>query len=117
MPDMTLTLLKRIVEACALRQEVLASNLANANTPGYTRTDLRFKDALAKALATNDERALQTAGPVLYRDASGRARADGNNVSAQMELGKMAQNRLLYELAAQALSSKYARLRSVIKGS
>lgn len=116
MSDQTDILLKSLMDACATRQSVLANNVANANTPGFTRSDLEFKTAMSNALKAGDSEALARFRPQVREDLSSRARQDGNNVSIQKELGNMAQNRLLYDISALALSAKYSRLRAVIKG-
>lgn len=114
--DTKIVLLKKLMDGCAARQIVLANNLANANTPGFTRSDLSFREALAGALDSHDSRALAGLRPKLEVDKNSSAREDGNNVSAQKELGMMAQNGLLYEVTTRALSSSYARLLAAIKG-
>jgi flagellar basal body rod protein FlgB len=80
------------------------------------RSDLSFRETLAEAVSTHDHAALANAQPKRIVDRSSRARADGNNVSSQKELGMMAQNGLLYDVSARALSSKYARELAAIKG-
>jgi flagellar basal-body rod protein FlgB len=117
MSDPTVALLQALMDASATRQTVLANNVANANTPGYTRRDVDFRSELARALESDrPAAALAHVHPRVSEDRTARARGDGNNVSLQRELGQMAQNRLLYDVSAQALSARYARLRSAIRG-
>jgi flagellar basal-body rod protein FlgB len=117
MSDATISLLKSLMDGCATRQTVLANNVANANTAGYTRSDVDFKDALAHALADKDpDLAVRQAHPEIHADSKTERRENGNNVSLQRELGMMAENRLLYDLSAQALTANYSRLREAIRG-
>ena len=117
MSDVTISLLKAMMDGCATRQTVLANNVANANTAGYTRSDVDFKDALQQALASKDpEHALSQVHPSIHEDDKAARRGDGNNVSLQKELGIMAENRLLYDVSAQALTVHYARMREAIRG-
>ena len=117
MSDATISLLKALMDGCATRQTVLANNVANANTSGFTRSDVAFKDALEHALeAKNPELAVNQVHPAIHEDAKAARRADGNNVSLQKELGMMSENRLLYDVSAQALNVHYARMREAIRG-
>src|SRR4029077_1496996 len=59
--DTTQTALERALSGASLRQETLAGNLANVNTPGYQRRDVDFHDALRGALAAGDPAAAQFA--------------------------------------------------------
>jgi len=108
--------LHKMMDACALRHSVIAHNLANAETQGYRRQDVVFRDALAAAIESGDRGAIADVQPRIETDFDSPVDADGNNVSAQRELGRMAQNNLLYELSARVLSGKFATLRKAIKG-
>ncbi len=117
MSDLTISLLKSLVEGCAERQTVLANNVANANTAGFTRSDVSFKSAMQQAMAAkNPELALQQVHPTIHEDTQATRRGDGNNVSLQKELGMMSDNRLLYDVSAQSLTFKFAQMRSAIRG-
>ena len=106
-----------MVEGCAARQTVLANNVANANTSGFTRSDVTFKSALQQALtAKNPELAIQQTHPTIQEDTKAERRSDGNNVALQKELGMMADNRLMYDVSAQALTVHYAQMRQAIRG-
>lgn len=117
MSDVTTATLKSLLDGCATRQTVLANNVANANTAGFTRSDVSFKDAMAQALTSkNPEQSMRQVHATIHEDTKAARRGDGNNVSLQKELGMMADNRLLYDLSAQALAMQYARTRSAIRG-
>ena len=49
--DLTFNLLAKSLEGLSLRQQAVAQNLANVNTPGYRRKDVLFEDVLQAALA------------------------------------------------------------------
>jgi flagellar basal-body rod protein FlgB len=117
MNNPTIALLKGMLDGCAERQTVLANNVANVNTPGFTRSDTNFREALTQALAShNPEQALAQVHTTVKADRLTQRHENGNNVSLQRELGLSSENKLLYDLAAQSLSAKYARLRSAIRG-
>ncbi len=91
------------MQGASLRQEALASNLANANTPGYRRRDVEFHDALRGAIGAGDpSSALRDVGFAPATDATGPVRADGNTVDVDAESARMAANGLEYEQLAGA---------------
>jgi flagellar basal-body rod protein FlgB len=117
MSDPTIALLKIMMDGCSERQAVLANNVANANTPGFTRSDVDFRDSLKQALAANDpEKAITQVPLTIKEDQLTPRQENGSNVSLQRELGLQTENRVLYDVAAQALSLKIARMRSAIRG-
>jgi flagellar basal-body rod protein FlgB len=113
------------------RAEVLANNLANADTPGFKARDLDFKAMLgnemsgnsgAKSLAmdTTDGQHLSHAnqqGPdaLLYRTPS-QPSVDGNTVDTQQEMAEFMKNTLQYQSSFQFLNGKFKSLTSAIRG-
>ena len=112
----TLQILDKVLDSAALRQRVLANNLANINTPGYKRQDVKFRDQLADAIESGSRQKIEAVQPVVDRDNTSPARPDGNTVSLQDELATMAENSLLYNLATKLVNGKYSRLHSAIRG-
>jgi flagellar basal-body rod protein FlgB len=112
------------------RTEVLAANLANADTPGYRARDLDFRSALAAAGAANGSVQLATtkAGHIGGATANGASAAelkyrtplapalDGNTVDAQMEQAAFAENSVRYQATLSFLSSKFRGLMTAITG-
>jgi len=105
-------LLVRMLGACELRARVVAANIANSNTPGYTRQYVRFEELLGQALA--DGRKVDEILPQLLPDQEAPARPDGNNVSLELEFNAMRENRLMYEAYSSMLSSHFALLSSAL---
>lgn len=103
------------MDSAAVRQKVLSNNLANANTPNYLRKDVRFTEALSKAIDHGDV-AIQQVEAEVYEDMEATVNAKGNSVSLQKELGAIAQNELLYNFAAEMTNQKFAGLRKAING-
>jgi len=111
------------------RQQVLASNIANADTPYYKARDFDFKEAYAAArkgqgdgalrLATTHARHLAPAKgaagavPLAYRTEHQSA-VDGNTVDMDKERGQIADNGLQYQILAQMLSDRFSGLRQAI---
>ena len=110
--------LHRIVTLTDLRHKVISQNLANVNTPGYTRLDVSFED-VASWFSSPDA---ATAGRAsdqtdrVVRDEALSARADGNNVDVDRELGQLEENELLQQTLIQVLAKKLAMMQSAISG-
>lgn len=107
------------------RAEVLAANLANADTPGYKARDLDFGEALARArgalpaLARTDERHLGGTDPL---DAAVKYRVplqpslDGNTVDTHIEHAEFVKNAVGYQTSLQLLNAKIGGIRKALRG-
>lgn len=108
---------RKTLDAVALRQEAIASNIANAETPGYKRLDLStgFQSELERACATGDSSRIHSLQPALAPDSTalpvGR---DGNTVSLENELAQMNQNAVVHNLETQLVSGMLMRLKMAI---
>jgi flagellar basal-body rod protein FlgB len=97
--------LEAAVRGAAVRREALVHNLANANTPGFKRSDVDFQSQLQRAIATGDVRALQRFQPSAQVDSTSSMRVDGNNVDIDREATYSAENSLNYN-ALVAIAGK-----------
>lgn len=117
-------------QALALRSqraEMLASNIANADTPGYKARDIDFKAAMESVEAqttgslsrTNSKHIqISTAGSnaeVMYRIPN-QSSLDGNTVDGLVEKSAFADNALRYEASITFLDGKFRGLMAAIKG-
>lgn len=107
-------LLLRLLRATSLRAEVIAGNVANQNTPGFVRKTVRFEERLREALLAGRGAALSVE-PEVVDDSATPARPDGNNVTLEVELNAMRENRILYETYTTILGGHFELLRSSIK--
>ena len=110
---------KKTLDAVALRQEAIASNIANLETPGYKRVDLAptFQTELDRAIATRDPQQIASLKPALAPDPNAIPNSkDGNTVSLEKELMHMNQNTLANALETQLISGALAKLRLAITG-
>ncbi len=89
------------------RQEVIASNIANADTPGYKTLDLESPADFFSALQEARGAVIEVAGMT--------ARNDGNNVSIDREARLLSENTIHFSLATQLLRGKLKGLRSAIE--
>jgi flagellar basal-body rod protein FlgB len=94
--DNTQLALSRAISGAAMRQEVLANNLANAETPGFQRSDVDFQSALAQAMKAGNTQAIE-ATTFSAQTENTVMRADGNGVDIDVEAATMAKNGLTYE--------------------
>ena len=111
--DNTQLALERAMSGAALRQEVLANNLANAETPGFRRSDVDFHSTLAQAMKTDDAEAIESTTFSPETD-SQVLRADGNGVDIDVESANMAKNGLEYEAMLSIAKARIGILQSAI---
>jgi flagellar basal-body rod protein FlgB len=108
---------KKSLDAVVLRQEAIASNIANLETPGYKRLDLAptFQSQLDRACATHDSKQIATLQPSLAPDPNALPNGrDGNSVSLENEMAQLNQNTLAHNLETQLVSNMLLRLRMAI---
>ncbi|MFA7279794.1 MAG: flagellar basal body rod protein FlgB [Sterolibacterium sp.] len=114
----------------AHRQQVLAGNIANSDTPNYKARDIDFASALKNAVAgrsgegvalarTSDRHISAGAGggpaPLLYRKET-QASVDGNTVNMDVERSQFAENAIFYEAGVSFISGKLKTLMSAVQG-
>lgn len=113
-------LARKLLDAAVLRQEAIASNIANAETPGYHRLDVApdFEAQLKSSLAAGE---MGTSGdrlkPRLVEDLTARSlRPDGNTVEIERELLAMNKNAVQHEYLTELISNNLRQLRMAITG-
>jgi flagellar basal-body rod protein FlgB len=113
----------------AQRSEVLASNIANADTPGYKARDFDFAAALRGAIGRGERlelartssahaagaTATQGGAAVQYR-VPVQPSIDGNTVELDTELAQFSDNALRYQASLTFLASKFQTLRTAVTG-
>ena len=113
-------LTRKLLDGVALRQEAIAANIANAETPGYRRLDLapNFAEQLRSSMARGDLASGQESlNPTLSEDTHARAlRPDGNNVEIEKELLEMNKNSIDHEFLTQVITSNIKQLKMAITG-
>ena len=113
-------LARKLLDASALRQEAIASNVANVETPGYRRLDVApdFAQQLRASSARGDAgTALQDLQPKLAEDTSARTmRPDGNTVEIEHELLAMNKNAVEYSYLSDVVSNNLKQLKLAITG-
>lgn len=111
------------LNASALRQQVIANNLANINTPGYRRQVVHFESSLQAALAHRDNPlaapfapSLSSVTPEVATVSSTSERTDGNNVDPEAENVALAQNAIKYDALVELTAVQFTNLKTAILG-
>jgi flagellar basal-body rod protein FlgB len=99
------------------RHEVLASNVANVETPGYRARELDFGTALKDAFAAEAPPAAVFPATRVLEDRGAPARTDGNTVDVDLQMAKLSANGGRYVALARILGHRLALLRQAIEGS
>ena len=117
------------------RQQLIASNIANADTPNYKARDIDFNSAMKTAMARATPQATQLTAtaaahlptksangssgisgvPLLYRNIQQGA-IDGNTVDMDVERTQFADNAIRYEAGITLISGQIKSMLSVIQG-
>ncbi|MBW2185819.1 MAG: flagellar basal-body rod protein FlgB [Desulfuromonadales bacterium C00003068] len=128
--DKTALLLKKSLDLRMQNQQVIAGNVANAQTPGYKAQRLEFEGALRQAVegrgqdvtVTHPQHISTHGGSIGRVEATvsevggGGGLGDGNTVSVDQEMILLAQNQIMYEASAQLLSKKMSIIKYVVQG-
>lgn len=107
----TLRNLGRAMDRTTERHQLLTTNLANVNTPGYKRKDVEFGVALEGAL----ERGSQRFNPVARQLSQGGLRSDGNSVDLETEVMAIAETEMRYQMLTDMTAGYFRSLKNVIK--
>lgn len=113
-------LARKLLDASVLRQDAIATNVANADTPGFRRLDIApdFATQLRAQMQTGDF--AKTAGdlkPHLAEDQTARSvRPDGNTVEIERELLAMDRNVVEHQFLADVVSNNLKQLKMAITG-
>ena len=129
----TVDVLSKSIDLRAKQQNLISSNIANAETPNYVPKALSFEDELQGALKgshagaqaqTNSRhfplkgassRIQSVTGQIIETPAKTPGK-DGNAVELEAEMGRMVENQIMYNASVQILAKKFEGLRTAIKG-
>jgi flagellar basal-body rod protein FlgB len=124
--DKTTAALGTALNMRLLKHNLISSNVANAETPGYHAKKMDFEEALARALDIDGVRGMSTshgehfsvgAGsvaktrPDIYENPEGAINNDGNTVDLEREMSALAENTVMYKAALSLINKKLAALR------
>ena len=134
----TVEVLAKSVDLRTQQQNLIASNIANAETPGFTPRALEFEQQLQSAVKNSSDRSgaagmsmtnprhipLSGEGPASIRQVTGTVvevpaktpGRDNNGVELENEMNRMMQNQVLFNATTQLLSRQFKELTVAIKG-
>ncbi len=130
MADPRLALLQQALDGLSRREQTIAGNIANVDTPGYKRRDVPFEASLRASLGLGGVQLAATqpghfsgpsseavsllAGGTDTSAGTGVMRNDGNNIDIDYEMTQLAETALRYNLLTEATSSRFAMLRDIV---
>ncbi len=124
-------LMQKALGAATIRNDVIANNLANVDTPGFKRSQVLFEDELKKALAndggipgyvTNPNhipigaKSATEVTPQVVQDVTTSMKNDGNNVDVDKESADLAKNIIMYNFLIDGIDGEFKKLKSAIVG-
>ncbi len=130
----SLDILHRSMSVNLLRQDVIANNIANVDTPNFKRSDVNYESALRRALQsqrptklpgtyTNErhipfEKSIdyQTVRPRRVLDFMTTAKNNGNNVDIEVESSNFITAQLAYNLMVNSVSHQFSSVNIVLRG-
>ncbi|WP_298462476.1 flagellar basal body protein [uncultured Cellulomonas sp.] len=104
--------LNSALDGLALRQRVIADNVANIQTPGFLAGRVAFEDSLAAAVSGGSGAVTPSVARSLEP-----TREDGNNVNLDAETLLNVDTQLRYQLATQAVDGQFSSLRIAMRTS
>lgn len=121
--DRITSLLTEFLDVQSRRAQIVASNLANADTPGYVAKELDFADhlrqvaheALTPSSGTRETAPAITRGPQVVEQKSSVAGLDGNTVDSGREMSTLAETGMQFLAGTQMLQARLRLLRTAIR--
>ena len=128
----TIEILGKSIDLRARNQNLISSNVANAETPNYVPKTLVFEDELQGALkgGSKGTPAITNARHISLKGTSSRLQSvtgrvvetpskspgmDGNSVEIENEMSKMAENQIMYNASVQILSKKFEGIKTALR--
>ena len=113
--DTTLVGLERAMSGSALRQQVIANNIANANPPNFKASDVDFHTALEQAFAGQPNvDQIDSTNFSVQTDSASTGRMDGNNVDIDQQMANLSENTLDYQSLESVMASRISILKTAI---
>lgn len=124
----TVNMFQDALDGSSRRQEAIADNMANVNTPGYKRKEVSFKGQLKEAYmgekpdvplfkAHPKHIDLSTSAPIepdVHRVTDTSMRHDKNNVDPDRQMAKMSKNSMYYQGLSQMLNKQFQTLNTLL---
>ncbi len=123
--------MERSLDASALRQKVIANNVANVDTPYFKRSDVQFEEILQGEMSSSTQsiqgyrsdprhfvigKQENNVMPEIKADETTTINNNLNNVDMDYEMSLMAKNQLKYNTLIQQMNSEFKKMRTVLGG-
>jgi len=109
-------ILKKVLDFSAQNHKIIANNIANIETPGFTAKKLVFEKELRNAVKSGDVSSIRGVKSFIKKDLSSPYRMDMNNVDLEKEMIKMEENRLRYEMVGSLLQKRLSKWKDIFTG-
>ena len=109
--DLTIQAIQTSLDGLAARQRVIATNVANAETPGYLSQNVNFEDSLRAAVANGDP----ASTAITTSTSSAPTLPNGNNVNVDEQTVALVETGLRYQLATQSMNNEFSVLRDSMR--
>lgn len=108
-----LQLLQGYLHVTTDRQQIVAANMANVDTPGYQTRDINFQQAMQEVMNPDTEGPQMAPASLSVEGLP--ERPDGNNVNIDRESMVLSETQLQYQLAVQLIKEQFHELLTAIK--
>jgi flagellar basal-body rod protein FlgB len=112
--DTTMQGLQYALNSLSMRQQVLANNIANAQTPGYVSQDVSFEDRLGAILSGSDTSATPNSTGTVIATPDMTTSPNGNTVSMESEMSKTSETGIMYDALTQLTADRMGILKTAI---
>jgi flagellar basal-body rod protein FlgB len=126
----SLSILERSLDTAALRQKVIANNIANVDTPSFKRSEVEFENVLQQAMSETKFAGLRTSSkhiaigrgvprevmPEVIVDDKTLIKNNKNNVDIDLEMAQMSKNGMRYNVLVERMAKEFKGLRTAIEG-
>jgi flagellar basal-body rod protein FlgB len=126
----SLSVLERSLDTAALRQKVIANNIANVDTPYFKRSEVLFEDVLKESIGATNFVGLRTNSkhipigkgvprnvmPEVVEDSRTLVNNNRNNVDIDLEMAQMSKNAMRYNVLVERMAKELKGLRTAIEG-
>lgn len=115
------TILDRLIKATGFRHQVISSNIANVDTPGYKAKDVKFNQLLGSEMNLTVTNSRHLGGGESGMSAEMTAEeaqswVDQNTVELDMEVSKMTENAMLFQAGVSMLATKISMFKKALGG-
>ncbi|MFP4054363.1 MAG: flagellar basal body rod protein FlgB [Phycisphaerae bacterium] len=103
------------LKASSLRSKAIANNIANLQTEGYRRLDVKFEDVLKSRLSKGEPLELEGVEPRLLRPMTTPVAGNGNDVDVDSEIAAMIKNNSRMKLYLKMLRKNYQQMQAAMQ--